>query len=434
MSKSKNLVEIKEINLEAPELKEIEKSRADQIRETFLPMAKQLKDFEEQVISVQKEYDSAEVITPSLIAKAKRLRLDIAKIRVATGKVKDEEKKQYRVAANAIQGVHNVLVWAVSDQEKKLKKIEDHYAELERIRIEELQEERSRLIAPYVPEDYDRDFTSMEEDIWEAFFGKKKKDHEDKVEAEKRAQERQDLTDKRKALIFNNGFMFNGRTYTSHGVEVDISPGNDEDEKYWGKYFHDKIKLRDAAIEKKRLQEKEERRIAELRLEREKEVAKYESYKNPIGLDLGKITEENYQNIVEACKSDDKALQEKRVKELKIDERVKAWKTLKEFDLVEKSREDLAKMTLKGFEKLIKDLEEVEFNKRLEYEKEKEVEERKEKGDSEVWDEFTFCLKAFKKDFDFKSQESVNLKSKVDKKIDDILSLVDFYTTLKKDE
>jgi len=109
-----------------PELQAIGESKALRIKKAFEPVSKMLVDFEDAFNEVISEAESGE-ITPKLIAKAKRLRFDILKIRIKTGKLKDKEKQEARRESKAIQGVHNILVWALKEKYDKLKEIEKHY-------------------------------------------------------------------------------------------------------------------------------------------------------------------------------------------------------------------------------------------------------------------------------------------------------------------
>jgi len=174
------------VKLDAPELSLIEDSKAAKIKATFEPLVIMLEGFEESYNEVIKE--AQEAITLDVTAKAKRLRLDIGKVRIQTAKLKDSEKKEYQRAANAIQGVHNVIVWAVADKESKLKEIEEHFANLETERLSSLQLERVNLLSQYVPDAQERNLSSMEYDVWEAYLAAKKQSYADLLKAERQAE------------------------------------------------------------------------------------------------------------------------------------------------------------------------------------------------------------------------------------------------------
>jgi len=175
------------IKFETPELTSIESSKADKIRATFEPMAEMLTDFESAYGEIIAE--SEEEITKELTARAKRLRLDIGKVRVKTEKLRKTEKEEYLRAGKAIDGVSNILKWAVTDKENRLKEIEDHFEIMERKRLEALQAERVEALSQYVENAQERDLSSMEDDVWNAYIATKKKEYEDRLEAERKAEQ-----------------------------------------------------------------------------------------------------------------------------------------------------------------------------------------------------------------------------------------------------
>lgn len=174
------------VKLEAPELQTIEKSKAEKIEATFEPMAKMLLEFEKAFLKITSEAEKE--ITKDVIIKAKRLRIDIGKIRIETERARKSEKEEYLRAGKAIDGVSNILKWAVVDKENKLKEIEDYFETQERIRLEELQKERAGKLSKYVEDADERNLSGMDEDVCQAFFAIKKKEYDDQMAAEKQAE------------------------------------------------------------------------------------------------------------------------------------------------------------------------------------------------------------------------------------------------------
>jgi colicin import membrane protein len=168
------------------ELTALPPSKAEQIKATFEPMVEMLQSFEEKVNEVITE--ASQGVTPEISARAKRLRLDIAKVRIAADKVRKAEKDEYLRAGNAIQGVYNVLAWAVSDRENKLEEIEKHAERIEAERLARLQSERVELLSPYVDDAETRDLASMDAEAWEFYLAGKKQQHIDLIEAERKAE------------------------------------------------------------------------------------------------------------------------------------------------------------------------------------------------------------------------------------------------------
>jgi colicin import membrane protein len=173
------------MTIDAPELEGVEVSKAKKIKETFLPMSKMLAEFEE----AYNEILSAKEITPELVSKAKRLRIDIGKVRIETGKIKDKQKEYIKLEDRAIMGVHNILVWAVKEKEDKLKEIENHFERQILKELEELQANRVKAISPYLADAHERDLSGMDNDVWKAYFNTKKQEHLDLIAAEKKAEE-----------------------------------------------------------------------------------------------------------------------------------------------------------------------------------------------------------------------------------------------------
>jgi len=174
------------IKLDAPELQVIEKSKAEAIRATFEPMVAMLQEFEDAYNSIVNA--SSKEITKELINAAKRLRLDIGKVRIEADKLRKEQKEEYLRAGKAIDAVNNILKWAVTDKENRLKEIEDYFEIQEQERLEKLQSDRVNKLSKYVEDADERNLASMDEDVWDAYFGAKKKDYEDRIEAERKAE------------------------------------------------------------------------------------------------------------------------------------------------------------------------------------------------------------------------------------------------------
>lgn len=174
------------IKIDAPELQGLEQSKALQIKKTFEPMAEMLSEFEKAYSELMQE--ARKEVTEEITARAKRLRLDIGKVRIETGKLKDKQKEYIKLEDRAIMGVHNVLVWAVKEKEDKLKEIENFFQIQEQKRLEVLQAERAEKLSAYVEDAHARDLAKFADDEFEALFQMKKKEHEDRIEAEKKAE------------------------------------------------------------------------------------------------------------------------------------------------------------------------------------------------------------------------------------------------------
>ena len=190
---SKELIKIEE----ASELQVIEKSKAEQIQNTFIPMVKILKGFEGNYNAIVKESDSG--INEDLTIRAKRLRIDIGKVRIATEQIRKDQKEEYLRAGKAIDGVSNILKWAVIDKENKLKEIEDYYIIQEQKRLKEIQIKRIGLICKYIDDAEERDLSAMDDDVWGAYLSVKKQAFNDRIKAEKETEEKRIVQEKSEA-------------------------------------------------------------------------------------------------------------------------------------------------------------------------------------------------------------------------------------------
>lgn len=187
-------MEKNQLTLQSKDLELLGESKAKKIQETFEPMVVMLNEFEEKYNEVITE--SQKKVTKGLIQKAKRLRLDVAKVRVETGKLKDKQKEYIKLEDKAIMGVHNIIVWAVKEKEDNLKKIEDYFEIQEQIRLQKLQEERVNLLLPYFEDARDKNLSIMDEDVFQAFLEQKKKDFEKTEEQRKEFEKIKDENEK----------------------------------------------------------------------------------------------------------------------------------------------------------------------------------------------------------------------------------------------
>lgn len=261
------------VKLDTQELSGIEKSKAEQIKKTFEPMVKMLEGFEEAYSDVIKSSEKG--IDEDLTKRAKRLRLDIAKIRIEADKVRKSEKEEYLRAGQAIQGVFNILKWAVTDREEKLESIEKHFEIQEQKRLEALQAERVESLDQYVEDAHERNLSDMDDDVWEAYFQAKKKEYDDRIEAEKQAElerierERKEkiLTDRKENMWEFHGF-FEHSDLTIDTTEAEFKKIKSTAEKAKSEHLAEQERIRK---ENERLQAERKKRETEIELERKKQ-------------------------------------------------------------------------------------------------------------------------------------------------------------------
>ena len=185
------------VKFDTPELQVIEKSKAEQIKATFEPMSEMLQEFEERYNKLMAI--PLEKITVDLTKEYKRLRLDVGKVRIDTGKAKDKAKEYLKLEDKAIMGIHNILVWAVKEKEDNLKERENYFEIQEQKRLEALQNERAELLSKYVEDAHERDLVKFADDEFQALLQMKKKEQEDRIAAEKKAEEERIAKEKAEA-------------------------------------------------------------------------------------------------------------------------------------------------------------------------------------------------------------------------------------------
>ena len=169
--------------LEKEQLEGVDPSKAAAIKATFEPMVKMLESFEEAFTEV-----TGKEINPETCKEAKRLRLDIGKIRVSADKARKTQKEEHLRAGNAIQGVYNILKFAVTDKEEKLKAIEQHFERIEAERTAKLQADRQIELAQYEADGEFIDLGKMTDEVWNNYLTGVRLNYEAVKEAEQKAE------------------------------------------------------------------------------------------------------------------------------------------------------------------------------------------------------------------------------------------------------
>lgn len=172
------------VKYDAPELAQLDPSKALMIKQTFEPMVQMLEAIETDYNKVIEK--SVIAIDNQVIAEARTLRLAIAKIRIGAEKVRKEQKEEYLRAGKAIDGVSNILKYAIVDKEEKLEAIENHFQRMEAERLQKIVEERRQLLSQVVdPLGYD--LANMTDEVFTIFLNGKKAEKLAFEEAEKKA-------------------------------------------------------------------------------------------------------------------------------------------------------------------------------------------------------------------------------------------------------
>lgn len=126
---------------------QIKRSKADMIEAAFAPMVTMLRSFDAEVEEIK-----GQDITEELTQRAKALRLRLVKVRTATAKIHKEQKDDALKEGRAIDGVKNILEYAVSTHEKDLAAIENHFINIEREKKLKLFNDRVSRLSAFIPE------------------------------------------------------------------------------------------------------------------------------------------------------------------------------------------------------------------------------------------------------------------------------------------
>lgn len=163
-------------------------SKAQQIENVFLPMVAMLKDFEE----VYNKVIAMPIENPESATAAKRLRLDISKIRIEADKVHKAAKEESLRTGKAIDGIRNILKYAVTEKEEALKKIETYAERMEADRIEKLASKRIVSLLQYGIEEEETghlNLGEMAQQVFDNFLAGIKANYESRIKAEREAEE-----------------------------------------------------------------------------------------------------------------------------------------------------------------------------------------------------------------------------------------------------
>lgn len=165
----------------------IEESKAADIAAQFKPMLDKMVELEaeyNQVISLPVESNETAI-------KARVLRMKYVKVRTGTAEIHKQQKAFYLMAGRFVDGWKNAQLFASEGIEKKLEDIEKHYENIEKQRIARLRTEREEILLPYHVENVSSlNLGEMTESVFQNFLLGTKTAYENKIEAERLAEER----------------------------------------------------------------------------------------------------------------------------------------------------------------------------------------------------------------------------------------------------
>tara|TARA_R110000851_G_C12965699_1_gene554769 strand:+ start:6 stop:992 length:987 start_codon:yes stop_codon:yes gene_type:complete len=123
-------------------------------------------------------------ITEYNIPTFKQLRLKIRTNRTTIEKWHKTNKAFYLAGGRFVDAIKNKEILENEEMESKLMGAEKHFENLEKERVAKIQDQRIRLISPYLESVENLYLSDMEQDVWEAYLKTKKDSHIALVEAE----------------------------------------------------------------------------------------------------------------------------------------------------------------------------------------------------------------------------------------------------------
>lgn len=157
-------------------------SKAASIIAVFKPCMEELDGFTERLEGILSQSD----ITEQLSRDAKRLRLDIVKVRVAGDKVRKAAKEESLRYGQAIDGVYKFIALAASENESRLEDIEKHQERIEDERRRKLHAERCEILSKYGVDGDNMKLGDMEYVVWDNFLAGTIANHKARIEAERK--------------------------------------------------------------------------------------------------------------------------------------------------------------------------------------------------------------------------------------------------------
>lgn len=155
----------------------------EEIKKSYLPFLAQLADTQAQAEKINFE-------NPSQIDEtiARELRLKTVKIRTGAEKLKEDRKKTYLLRGNLEQAAYNLIAASCKLTEETFFNVEKAREIAERKRQQELRREREEKLSPYTENVVIYPLGIMSEDEFNSLYIALRTAHEDKIEAEKKAE------------------------------------------------------------------------------------------------------------------------------------------------------------------------------------------------------------------------------------------------------
>jgi len=228
---------------------------------------------ERDVLMTQYDELMKEDFSPELAKKARTLRLLVVKNRTQGTDKWHKVTKDYFLSGgrfvdakkNMENAVNERMETSLLELEQRQDREEAEEAErilaIEKERLDKLQNKRVALISDYIEDAKERDLSSMDEDVWSAYLGTKIKEFEDRVEAERKAEEDRVKEEKSKQLHNERSTeLIPYMSYVPKETPTDLSMVTDE--QYIKLLDTVKVSKKDYEVEQERIK-KENTRLKE---------------------------------------------------------------------------------------------------------------------------------------------------------------------------
>lgn len=165
----------------------LEETKAQDIANQFKPMLDKMVELEKEFNEVVK----LDIENPETSKIAKELRLKYVKVRTGTAEIHKKQKEFYLAGGRFVDGWKNAQIFASKGKEETLEQIEKHFENLEKQRIQELENERINLISEFNVDGSMLNLGKMSIEVWQSYYsGVKQKFELEKAEAERIEKER----------------------------------------------------------------------------------------------------------------------------------------------------------------------------------------------------------------------------------------------------
>lgn len=190
---STEITKVNPVQVELPsELMELKNSNelktninADDILYRFAPFFKQISEIKKDIAKVN--FENPTELDMSI---ADTIRKKLVKVRTASESEKTEMNKDYILVQKIVTGANNIVSATCKLDESKLNEIAKFREIQEAKRLALLLEERAKILAPFgFSEDDVKGLEKMTDEVWNSFLLGVKKNHEDRLAAEKLAEE-----------------------------------------------------------------------------------------------------------------------------------------------------------------------------------------------------------------------------------------------------